>query len=480
MNGDVTYANPAFEWTFGWSREDLIGKKINYVPEEEKQKSLETLKRLLQGETVQAFETRRMTKHGKCLDIFISAALIKDDSGNRLGNIVTLRDITQQKSMRAQLLQSQKMEAIGTLASGIAHDFNNLLQIILGYCQVTLQAQSLSGTHVNNINKIYDAGRRGADLVKNLLAFSRKVETTHKPLNINDEIAQIRRLLLSTVPKTIEITSRLNDDLDVVQADSSQLGQVLMNLAVNARDAMPSGGILTFESDNVILQEQHFEGNLEIQPGKYVLITVSDTGHGMSAKTLDHIFEPFYTTKNLGEGTGLGLANVYGIVRQHGGYVHCSSGLGVGTTFNIYLPSLETNVNCSPSIPEIETHGGDETILLVEDEEDVRTLCKELLGTYGYHVITAKNGKEAVDIYRNHCNDISLVMLDLIMPEMDGIKCAEYIMNIDPKAKIIVASGFSPSESATRKLLKGHRNFVSKPYDVNELLNCIRHALDHD
>ncbi len=479
-NGQVTYVNPAFEWTFGWTKSDLMGKKIDYVPEEERQKSFETLQRLLGGEIVPAFETRRMTKDGKCLDIYISAALIKDDAGNRSGSIVTLRDITLQKSMRAQLLHSQKMEAIGTLASGVAHDFNNLLQIILGYSQVILGEQGLKEPHVNNIRKIYDAGRRGADLVKNLLTFSRKVETTHKLLNINHEISEIHRLILSAFPKTIEIELRLDDNLDLVQADRSQIGQVLMNLAVNARDAMPNGGALTFQTDNVALCEPYHEGNLDIEPGNYVLITVSDSGHGMSAETLDRIFEPFFTTKRLGEGTGLGLATIYGIVRQHNGYVHCSSQPEMGTTFRVYLPSLQTNENSLKSSLEIKTAGGQETILLVEDEDDIRQLCMELLTECGYSVITAKNGREAVEIYREQGSGISLILLDLIMPEMDGNKCAAHIMNIDPKAKIIIASGFSPGESETRKIGRGPMKFVPKPYDVDELLQCVRYALDHD
>ena len=395
-------------------------------------------------------EYRTRCKSGEWKWILAQGKIMgRDADGNPLRMTGTTLDITERKlahqegeSLRAQLLQAQKMEAIGTLAGGIAHDFNNLLQVTLGYSELLLGRRSRKTTPNMQISlKIFQAAKSGAELVQRLLTFSRKVEPKPIPLNLNRRILQVEKLLRRTIPKMIDIQMDLSDDLAEIHADPTQMEQVLMNLAVNARDAMPDGGKLTVGTKNVTLDEEYCRIHAEAKPGEYVLLTVSDTGHGMDKATIDHIFEPFYTTKELGRGTGLGLAMVYGIVKQHGGYITCYSEVGHGTTFNVYLPAIESQVE-----PDVDKTGvmpafGTETILLVDDEEFVRDLGARILSKAGYNVLTATNGKEALDLFEKERTQISLVILDLIMPEMGGKECLKELRKIDPQLKVLIASG---------------------------------------
>jgi two-component system, cell cycle sensor histidine kinase and response regulator CckA len=478
QGGRAIYVNPAFGRTFGWSEEELIGKRINYVPEEEKPKTMKTLNLLYEGKIVPSFETRRLTKDGRCLDINISAALLTDDAGKPAGNVVTLRDITQDKSLRAQLLQAQKMEAVGTLAGGIAHDFNNLLQIVLGYSEALLQRKKQGEKDYADIHKILEAGKRGAGLVKNLLTFSRKVEPVYQPVNLNSEVFQIQQLMSRAIPKTIKIDLHLSGDLELVQADQSQLGQILMNLGVNARDAMPYGGTLTFLTSNAILDEAYCSDHIGVKPGRYVLLTVSDTGLGMEPETVAHIFEPFFTTKGVTQGTGLGLATVYGIVKRHDGHIICSSEPGNGTTFKIYFPVNETRNDSNPEIDDLAIPGGTETILVVEDDDVIRELCEATLKSFGYEVVVAGNGKEALEIYEREGNRISLIVLDLIMPEMDGNQCLAGILRVNPEARVLIASGHSVNGQAEGLLETGAKGFLGKPYDMRQFMTTVREVID--
>ena len=329
-----------------------------------------------------------------------------------------------------QLVQAQKMEAVGTLAGGIAHDFNNLLQVTLGYSELLLAEKEKNDPECADLQKILRAAKNGAELVKRLLTFSRKVETKPIPLNLNRQVIQVEKLLRRTIPKMIDIHLDLADDLAEVHADSTQMEQILMNLAVNARDAMPDRGRLTIVTRNVTLDEEYRKVHVGTKPGEYVMLSVSDTGHGMTKETIEHIFEPFYTTKELGRGTGLGLSMVYGIVRQHDGYISCYSEVGQGTTFTIYFPAIESQLE-----PDSEDSGempafGTETVLLVDDEELVRDLGVRILRKVGYTVLTAHNGKEALDLFKKERSQISLVILDLIMPEMDGVALLKAVKKI--------------------------------------------------
>ena len=315
-------------------------------------------------------------------------------------------------------------------------------------------------------------------MVKGLLAFSRKGEINPKPLNLNQVIRQAEAILARTIPKTIKVDLMLQERLSAVTADPVQIEQILLNLAVNARDAMPRGGRLTFETSNVSLDETYSKEHLGAEPGDYVLLTVSDTGEGMTKQTLEHIFEPFFSTKPTGAGTGLGLAMVYGIVKQHSGHITCYSEPGVGTTFKLYFPVIEMKDETRVRAEVVRFPGGTETVLLVDDEDLVRELAKRILSRAGYTVLAATNGREALQVYEKDVKRISLVLLDLIMPEMDGKQCLKELLKLDPGARVLVASGYSADGPTKEALESGARWFVSKPYDMGQLLQTVRRVLD--
>ncbi|MBI4965773.1 MAG: PAS domain S-box protein [Desulfomonile tiedjei] len=430
-------------------------------------------------------EREVVKEDGTRVSVRISAFPVLGQDGEATGFIELVEDLTERKlaeqekeSLRAQLLQAQKMEAIGTLAGGIAHDFNNLLTVILGFSELLLIGKDGRDPYYADIQKINQAARNGAELVQRMLAFSRKTEINPRPLNLNHEIKQVRKLLTRTIPKMIEVELALSDKILAVHADATQLEQILMNLAVNARDAMPDGGKLTIATQQVTLDEGHSRLHLGEKPGDYVLLSVSDTGSGMDTRTLNHIFEPFYTTKELGRGTGLGLAMVYGIVKQHGGHISCESELGQGTTFKIYLPVIPSEAELENPSDRQAVPGGAETVLLVDDEEIIRDLGKRILERSGYTVLTAVNGKEALSLYEKESAKIALVILDLIMPEMGGKQCLDGLLKIDPHVKVLIASGYSADGPAEGGIEPVARGFVGKPYNITDLLRTVRKVLD--
>jgi two-component system, cell cycle sensor histidine kinase and response regulator CckA len=326
--------------------------------------------------------------------------------------------------------------------------------------------------------KILQAAKNGAELVQRLLTFSRKVEPKPIPLNLNRRIVQVEKLLKRTIPKMIDIQMHLSDDLAEINADPIQMEQVLMNLAVNARDAMPNGGKFVLETGNVTLDDEYCKAHVGPSPGDYVSLTVSDTGHGMDKETVEHIFEPFYTTKELGRGTGLGLAMVYGIVSQHGGFIRCYSEVGRGTTFTVYFPAIQSLVGPGVETSAVMPAFGTETILLVDDEAFVRDLGERMLSKVGYTILTAANGIDALDLYRKEGKQIDLVILDLIMPKMGGEGCLKELLKIDPDVKILIASGYAADTAPGTPLELGARGFVSKPFRFKELLGQVRKVLD--
>ena len=404
---------------------------------------------------------------------------VKDEHDDVQLVIELVEDTTEKRSLYSQLLQAQKMEAVGTLAGGVAHDFNNLLQAVLGYSELMLDRKKEGESDYSDLQKIYEAGKRGADMVKSLLTFSRKVETKYVPVDLNQEVTSVRDLMSRTIPRTMNIDLHLKGNLKSIKADPSQIGQILLNLGVNARDAMPDGGTLSIETANVQLDEEYCSVYIDTTPGQYVLLTVSDTGQGMYKETLSHIFEPFYTTKETGKGTGLGLATVYGIVKQHSGHITCHSEPAKGTTFRIYFPVIEIERDSEAATDETPILGGTETILLVDDDQAVRDLGTNFLSRFGYNAITANDGKEALEIYQREGERISLVILDLSMPEMDGKKCLKGILRVNPNAKVIMASGYSDAGLGSGATA-GAKGFVQKPYDMRQLLTAIRDISDSD
>lgn len=404
---------------------------------------------------------------------------VATEPGDVRGCQAIVEDIIHQKKLEDQLRQAQKMEAIGTLAGGIAHDFNNLLQIICGNAE--LLEMELDEKHMtfSELDAVRDAGQRGADLVKQILTFSRRVDTEFKSGDLNEDVRNAERLLYRTIPRMIEIVLKLEEPLKPARVDSTQIEQLLINLAINAKDAMPDGGTLTIETRNMYVDEQSWKGYEELVPGNYVLLRVSDTGHGMDAKVLEHIFEPFFTTKGLADGTGLGLATAFGIVKMHGGHITCSSEVGTGTVFDMYFPAVESVGHDSASHENMpEAAGGKETILVVDDEELIRILATRILEKSGYSVLTAGSGKEALELYRQRRSVISLVILDLLMPEMGGKQCLEELLKINPQVRSLIASGFAVEGDTKAFLDLKAKGMVAKPFRIQELLQSIRRVLD--
>ncbi len=439
------------------------------------------------GRPTSAFELKIYRLDGESRHVEISASLITDSSGNPVGFRGIMRDVTERKKseeekarLEAQLMHAHKMEAVGTLAGGVAHDFNNILQAINGYAQLLLLSRAPDDPDYDKLLKLQAAGERAALLVQQLLTFSRRAAGERRLVSLNREIVTVKALLDQTLPKMIEIRLDMDEDLWLVNADPMYLEQVLLNLASNAADAMPDGGRLTIETRNIVLDELYCSGQFECVPGNYVMLSVSDTGCGMDPETVTHIFDPFYTTKAVGKGTGLGLASVYGIVKDHGGLIHCYSEIGQGSVFRIYLPAalraegVGEKKQTQPAVPA----GGKENILVIDDEPTVREMAKEMLEYYGYHVICAENGESAIKVYQENMPNIQLVILDLNMPGMGGYKCMQQLLDLDTQAKILIASGYATDSHARKALASGAASFIGKPYHLHEMARKVRSALD--
>ncbi len=481
-DGVIEYVNPATEKITGFSRSEIIGNTPRLFKSGEHDEAFyDEMWKTLQSGQIWSGRVINKKKDGTLYHEDASISPVRDASGTITNFVAVTRDITEHLELTRQLFQSQKMEAVGTLAGGVAHDFNNLLTVVLGYSELLLADTDEHSSSHEDLQKIHQAAPKGADLVQRLLAFSRKSEIRPQSLNLNHRIEQLQKMLTRTIPKMIEIQLNLSDPLSLVNADPTQMDQVLMNLAVNAKDAMPDGGKLTIETANVVLDDDYERTHLGAKPGAHVLLSVSDTGHGMDKETQDHIFEPFFTTKEAGKGTGLGLAMVYGIVTQHGGQIYCYSEHGHGTTFKIHLPAItEAWVAAENPATKAMHRGGTETILLVDDEEALRELGKRILERAGYTVLTATEGKDALRLYQSKGDSISLVILDLIMPEMGGKQCLEALIEIDPTVQILIASGFAANGRTKEALEAGAKGYLNKPYNVKEMLESVREVLDAD
>ncbi|MBI5117501.1 response regulator [Candidatus Poribacteria bacterium] len=387
------------------------------------------------------------------------------------------RDIAERKMLQQQLVQAQKMESIGTLAGGVAHDFNNLLGAILGYSSLMRTKISESHPFYNYISTIERSATRAADLTGQLLAFARGGKYEMKPININDIVIETLGIMTRTFDKSIEIEQRLGPLIPTVEGDTTQIAQVILNLCVNARDAMPDGGKLLVETELVRLTDEYTKAHLEAKPGPYVALSVSDTGVGMDKATMQRIFEPFFTTKEEGKGTGLGLSMVYGVVKNHGGIVHVYSEPGEGAAFRIYLPA-NGKPETGKSLKRRAPLEGNELILVIDDEEPLRSLARDVLESHGYRVIVAENGAEGADLYGKRMGEIDLVIVDMIMPKMGGRETFFKVRGLNPNAKVLLSTGYSQNGKAREILDSGAMGFVQKPYQVDTLLLAVRDALD--
>jgi len=388
------------------------------------------------------------------------------------------KEITERKKLEEQLSQAMKMEAIGRLAGGIAHDFNNILAVILSYSGFIIEELKEDDPMREDAQEIKDAGNRAAALTKQLLAFSRKETIRPEILNLNNVVENLDKMLRRIIGEDIEFKTTLAEDLSNVKADAGQMEQVLANLAVNARDAMPDGGKLTIETQNVDLDEEYVSSHPTAEPGSYVMLAVSDTGCGMEAETLSNIFEPFFTTKEIGKGTGLGLSTVYGIAKQNKGHIFTYSEPGQGTTFKIYLPRIEDAVKATKrDVVPMESLRGSETILLVEDDEPVRKIARRILERQGYKIIDASNGAEALFECERHKGRIHLLLTDVIMPKMSGKEIADKLNKSYPDIKVLYMSGYTDNAIAHHGILDEGVVFIQKPFTKNGLLQKVREAL---
>ncbi len=417
--------------------------------------------------------------------VLANAAPIRDRDGSSTGAITVLLDITKQRvaehersSITEQFIQSQKMEAIGRLAGGIAHDFNNLLTVINSYSIFAIEDLREGDPMRDDIQMILRAGQRATTLTRQLLAFSRKTPMDIKVLDLNEVIGDLDKMLTRLIGEDVDIRLVLAKELGRIKADVAQVEQVLVNLAVNARDAMPEGGTLTIETANIRLDEHFVSEHPGTQVGHHVILTVTDTGIGMEAKTKEQIFEPFFTTKEATKGTGLGLAMVYGIIKQSGGSIWVESEPGQGTSFKMYMPSVQAKkTERTRKIIALNLRGT-ETILVVEDEDDVRTLTKRILTSADYTVITAANGGEALLECERRCDDIHLLLTDVVMPKMSGKVLADRLISSSPKLKVLYMSGYTNSAIEQHGVLAPGTHFLVKPFSAHALLAKVRMVLD--
>ncbi|MFC1835017.1 PAS domain S-box protein [Thermodesulfobacteriota bacterium] len=477
--GEMIDANPSCAELFGAPREEIVGSNVlqyYWNPEDR----TEFRSRIDKDGFTREFDWLIRRKDGTQRSCLLNSATWKDGQGAVLGYLSISRDVTESKRLEEQLLQSQKMEAVGTLSGGIAHDFNNLLQVIQGYADMALLDIGKNDSGQAELLEIKLAARSAAELTQGLLTFSRQVESRLRPVNLNRELEQVAKMLKRTIPKMISVELELAEGLCPIKADPAQLQQVVMNLAVNARDAMPDGGKITVETTNVVLDEDYCKAHLDTKPGTYVMLAVSDSGLVMGTETLERIFEPFFTTKAPGKGTGLGLAIVFGIVKSHGGNIICHSEPESGTTFKILLPAM-TKEKEIDELRQLDTVvGGQETILLVDDEVAVRTVGTRILSRFGYSVLTAGDAREALSIFKKEKKRISMVILDLIMPEIGGRECMAEMMKIDPTVKVLIASGYAADGRIDEALEEGATAAIRKPYEVLQMLEIVRRVLDRE
>ncbi|MDX6385707.1 MAG: two-component system, cell cycle sensor histidine kinase and response regulator CckA, partial [Blastocatellia bacterium] len=399
-------------------------------------------------------------------------------NGDIIGCIGLAVDVTERKALEIEMRHAQRMEAVGRLAGGIAHDFNNLLTVITGYTDLTLLRLDPTDPRRNNLDEVNKACERAAGLIRQLLAFSRKQVLKPEVLNLNATVSEMNQMMGPLIGEDVELVVELDPDLGRVKADSGQIEQLIANLAVNAKDAMPSGGKLCISTSNMVLDEA-IAGNFELVPaGPYVLLTVSDTGHGMDPETVRHIFEPFFTTKEIGKGTGLGLSTVYGIVKQSGGYVSVASEVGRGTTFRIYLPQVEEEVDKIETRPRLSALlPGKETVLLVEDDTQLRSIAAMALEMSGYDVLTAANGAEALLLCERFSSRIDLLLTDMVMPLMGGQELSNRLLKLRPGTRVLYMSGYSENAIVHHGAMEQGTDFIEKPFSVEALTRKTREVL---
>jgi PAS domain S-box-containing protein len=474
--GRIEYANPAFEVMSGYSSNELAGRDM--IPEVlPPEIALKAGRDVFAGKIwAGAVKTKR--KDGREYYNQTSIIPINDGKGNIVRFVCISKDVTKERHLEDQLRQSQKMETIGRLAGGVAHDFNNILTAIMGYASVISDSIKDDIILKQYAQQVVAASERAAALTRSLLAFSRKQVLNPSPVDINDIIRRVEKLLIRLIGEDIELKTLLSKEKLVCLADSVQIEQIMMNLVTNARDAMPNGGVITIETNAAVINEEYVAFHFFAKAGNYACISVSDTGQGMDEDTKKNIFEPFYTTKEVGKGTGLGLAIVYGIVKQHNGYINVYSEVGKGTTFKIYLPLIEAEVDGVAVNLKSAPKRGVETVLLAEDDRDVRDMIKTIMQNAGYTVIEAVDGDEAVRMFQAYKDRIDMIVFDIVMPKLNGKEAYDEIKKIKPQIKTLFMSGYTAEIIHQKGILDMGLNFISKPVLPDDLLRKVREVLD--
>jgi PAS domain S-box-containing protein len=468
---------------YGYSREEFLSMTIKDIRSPESVPELLRSMSAEDGVTLAGSWTHQK-KDGTAIEVeVISHPLV---FAGRNAKLVLANDVTERKraeqalrESEEQLRQSQKLEGVGQLAGGIAHDFNNLLTVIIGFSSLAMRGLQSEDPLLSTLEEIKKAGDRAASLTRQLLAFSRRQVLQPKVLNLDSVVSEMEKMMRRLIGENIDLRAALAPDIGSVKADPGQIEQIILNLAVNARDSMPEGGKLTIETGNAYLDEEYVKHHVGAQAGPHVMLAVSDTGSGMDQKTQARIFEPFFTTKELGKGTGLGLSTVYGIVKQSGGNIWVYSEVGRGTTFKIYLPRVDEGApEYKRSSHLDEVHQGSETILLIEDEEMLRKLARQTLSMYGYQVLDAANGAAAISMCEQHPGKIDLVLTDVIMPGLSGREVADRLLELRPEMRVLFMSGYTDDAIVHQGVLDEAANFLQKPFAPDSLAQKVREVLD--
>ena len=471
LDNTILYWNKAAESLYGCQRNEAIGSKTVELWQEKKISLIQSALNTLVKKGSWEGELSQTTKFGKKIIVESRWTLLKQYENKTQSILVVNTDITQKKQLESQFFRAQRLESIGTLSSGIAHDLNNVLAPILMTAQL-LESQLDDERSKRLLPILINNAKRGANLVKQVLSFTRGMEGERTLVQPKHLINEIKEVVRETFPKTIQMSDEIPQNLWVIKGDSTQLHQVVMNLCVNARDAMPNGGKLSIRAQNFTVDENYSQMHLDAQVGSYMMISVADTGIGISPEILDRVFEPFFTTKELGKGTGLGLSTVLGIVKSHGGFINVQSDINKGSNFQIYLPAQEIN-EIQEETEEDLPLGEGELILVIDDEDSIRDITKKSLESYNYKAITASDGIEAIALYAEHRNEISVVLTDIVMPIMDGLTTIRTLQKINPQVKIIAVSGLFSNEKVNAITEVGIKAFLSKPYTAQQLLQTI-------
>jgi PAS domain S-box-containing protein len=479
VDGEIEFVNPKFTEVVGFRSDEVLGQKAHIFMEGEMRPDIYTQlwQTITSGNTWQG-ELQNKRKSGELFWEMVAVSPVKNSSGELTNFIIIKEDVSEQKALERQVRHAQKMDAIGTLAGGIAHDFNNLLTAIIGFGTLLEMEMAPDDPLRTNASSILSAADRAASLTKSLLTFSKEQSLDMKILDLNDVIRGVEKLLPQVLREDIECRLLLADEELTIFGDMGQIDQVLLNLAINARDAMPDGGELTISTMPMDMDRQFINAHGYGAIGHYAVLSVTDTGLGMDEATRQRIFEPFFTTKDVGKGTGLGLSIIFGIVKQHHGFITCYSEPGIGSTFNIYLPLHQGKIAREITQDAIPRAGGTETILLAEDEEAVRKLTRIILEEAGYRVIEAVNGGNAVQQYMDHRNEIALLVLDIIMPKKNGRDVYNEIREVNPHIGVIFTSGYAADVAHFQELSEYGFDFIAKPARPAELLNKVREVLD--